>query len=131
MGKIYIRTKGFISNKLLHRKQMTVEVLHKGKGTVPKKEVQEKLAAMFRVKDASTVIAFGFKTKFGASISTGTAVIYDNSTFCKRFEPRYRLLRNGLATKKTGSRKQRKEKKNRMAKYRGITKINGPTKKKS
>merc|ERR1712080_101447 len=41
----------------------------------------------------------------------------------KKFEPRYRLVRNGLATKlDKKSRKQRKELKNRQKKVRGIKK---------
>lgn len=37
----------------------------------------------------------------------------------KKFEPKYRLQRKGLYEKPKGSRKQRKEKKNRLKKFRG------------
>ena len=37
----------------------------------------------------------------------------------KKFEPKYRLQRAGLYEKPKGSRKQRKEKKNRVKKVRG------------
>jgi small subunit ribosomal protein S24e len=79
--------------------------------------------------------------------SSGFALIYDSADALKRFEPKHRLVavratfrkgddapadltqiwpwparrwaQAGLATKREGSRKQRKEKKNRMKKFRG------------
>merc|ERR1712080_428893 len=61
--------------------------------------------------------------QFGGGKSTGFALIYDTMDFAKKFEPKYRLLRQGLVEPKTrGSRKQRKEKKNRTKKVRGIAK---------
>ena len=66
---------------------------------------------------------FGFKTQFGGGKSTGFALIYDTMDFAKKFEPRYRLQRQGIVEAKTrGSRKQRKEKKNRTKKVRGTAK---------
>eukprot|EP01004_Peranema_trichophorum_P010144 NODE_8904_length_635_cov_28.955078_g8279_i0.p1 GENE.NODE_8904_length_635_cov_28.955078_g8279_i0~~NODE_8904_length_635_cov_28.955078_g8279_i0.p1 ORF type:complete len:141 (+),score=25.98 NODE_8904_length_635_cov_28.955078_g8279_i0:171-593(+) len=118
--KISIRTRRFLTNRLLNRRQFVVEVEHPGKGTVPRKDVQAKIGEMFKVKDAEkTVVVFNLKTHFGGGKSTGFGLIYDNASFCKRYEPKYRLLRMGLAKKKEGSRKQRKEKKNKMKKYRG------------
>merc|ERR1719445_1297597 len=69
------------------------------------------------------VFTFGFKTQFGGGKSTGFALIYDTMDFAKKFEPKCRLVRQGVAEAKTrGSRKQRKEKKNRTKKVRGIAK---------
>ena len=49
-------------------------------------------------------------------------MIYDNSTVQKKFEPRHRLIKAGLASAKTGARKQKKELKNRLKKLRGLKK---------
>ncbi|MPC27098.1 40S ribosomal protein S24 [Portunus trituberculatus] len=39
-----IRTRKFLTNRLLNRKQMVVDVLHPNRATVPKTEIREKLA---------------------------------------------------------------------------------------
>jgi len=71
------------------------------------------------VAEVSTVILFGFRTDFGGGKSTGFALIYDSVEDAKKFEPKYRLARVGLAKKREGSRKQIKEKKNRSKKVWG------------
>jgi hypothetical protein len=54
------------------------------------------------------VSVFGFKTHFGGGKSTGFALIYDSAEAMKKFEPRYRLVRYGMATKvEKASRQQR------------------------
>eukprot|EP00993_Chasmostoma_nieuportense_P005618 NODE_6239_length_557_cov_58.483721_g6074_i0.p1 GENE.NODE_6239_length_557_cov_58.483721_g6074_i0~~NODE_6239_length_557_cov_58.483721_g6074_i0.p1 ORF type:complete len:144 (-),score=32.36 NODE_6239_length_557_cov_58.483721_g6074_i0:71-502(-) len=130
--KIYVRTKRFTNNRLLQRKQFIVEVDHPGRGTVPKREICTHLARMFFVQDVATVVVFGFRTKFGGGKSTGYGLVYDNLTVLKKIEPTYRLIRAGMVAKTEKARKQRKEKKNRMAKFRGLKKITGaePPKKK-
>jgi len=85
---------------------------------------------MFKVSDDNTITVFGFKTQFGGGLARGYGLIYDNVSFSKKYEPRYRLVRNGLASKKEGARKQRKEKKNRAKKFRGIRRMKGGAKKK-
>lgn len=51
---------------------------------------------------------FGFRTQFGGGKSTGFALIYDSHEAMKKFEPRYRLIRIGAATKiEKPSRQQR------------------------
>ncbi|MBW0490851.1 hypothetical protein O181_030566 [Austropuccinia psidii MF-1] len=68
------------------------------------------------------VIVFGFRTQFGGGKSTGFALIYDTKEALK-FEPKYRLVRFGLAEKKPAvARKLRKERKNRAKKFRGTQK---------
>merc|ERR1712032_553386 len=92
--------------------------LHPGKATVSKADVREKLAKMYSCT-ADRCFTFGFKTQFGGGKSTGFALIYDTMDFAKKFEPKYRLRRQGVIEAKTrGSRKQRKEKKNRTKKVR-------------
>jgi len=50
-------------------------------------------------------------------------LVYDDEESQKKFEPRYRLVRSGLAEKVVkASRKLRKERKNRSKKVRGKAK---------
>lgn len=110
-----------MTNRLLARKQMVVDVLHPGQASVKKVDIREKLAKMFKCTP-DVVFCFGFKTNFGGGKSTGFALIYDTLELAKKFEPNYRLARHGLYEKKTQTRKQRKERKNRMKKVRGTKK---------
>ncbi|GAA6018104.1 hypothetical protein JCM10207_006082 [Rhodosporidiobolus poonsookiae] len=121
-GAVTIRTRKFLTNRLLQRKQMVVDVLHPTRANVSKDELRDKLAAMYKApKDQ--VIVFGFRTQFGGGKSTGFALIYDSKEALK-FEPRYRLVRFGLAEKKErAGRKLRKERKNRAKKFRGTEKV--------
>jgi small subunit ribosomal protein S24e len=45
----------------------------------------------------------------GGGRTTGFGLVYDNQDALKKFEPRYRLIRAGLAEKKKRSRKQWKD----------------------
>ena len=68
------------------------------------------------------IFCFGLRTQFGGGRTTGFALIYETLDYAKKFEPKYRLVRNGLATREKIARKQRKERKNRMKKIRGVKK---------
>merc|ERR1711911_214528 len=103
-----IRTRKFMTNRLLARRQMVVDVLHPGRATVPKKEISDKLAKMYKTTP-DVGACFGFRTHFGGGKTTGFALVYD---------------------KKKVSRKQRKERKNRMKKVRGTKKAKVGTGKK-
>ncbi|KAI8928609.1 ribosomal protein L23/L15e core domain-containing protein, partial [Entophlyctis helioformis] len=118
---VTIRTRKFLTNRLLQRKQMIVDVLHPGRPNVAKSELREKLGKIYKT-DTENIFVFGFKTAFGGGKSTGFALIYDSLDAAKKFEPKYRLVRHGLAESQKVSRKQRKEKKNRAKKFRGTTK---------
>ena len=77
-----IRTRKFLTNRLLQRKQMVVDVLHPTRANVSKDELRDKLAAMYKApKDQ--VIVFGFRTQFGGGKSTGFALIYDSKEALK------------------------------------------------
>ncbi|BBM98081.1 small subunit ribosomal protein S24e [Marchantia polymorpha subsp. ruderalis] len=117
-----VRTRKFMTNRLLARKQFVIDVLHPGRPNVSKAELKEKLAKVYEVRDAQTIFVFGFRTQFGGGKSTGFGLIYDNLDSAKKYEPKYRLIRNGLATKVEKSRKQVKERKNRAKKLRGTKK---------
>ncbi|XP_015915084.1 small ribosomal subunit protein eS24 isoform X1 [Parasteatoda tepidariorum] len=118
---VTLRTKKFMSNRLLCRKQMVVDVFHPNKGSVPKTEIREKLAKLYKTTP-DLIFCFGFRTQFGGGKSSGFALIYDTLDFAKKFEPKYRLIRNGFGERQKTGRKQRKERKNRMKKVRGTKK---------
>ncbi|KAJ8102181.1 40S ribosomal protein S24-A [Lipomyces tetrasporus] len=112
----------FLRNALLARRQMVVDVLHPSRANVSKDEIRDRLATLYKTeKDAVSV--FGFRTQFGGGKSTGFALIYDSVDDLKKFEPAYRLVRIGQATKvEKASRQQRKQRKNRDKKTRGTGK---------
>lgn len=116
-----IRTRKFKSNRLLSRRQMIVDVLHSDRASLSKKDIREKVAQLYRTTP-DLVFCFGFNTNFGGGKSTGFALIYDTLDFAKKFEPRYRLARQGVVEPEKTARKQRKERKNRMKKVRGTKK---------
>jgi small subunit ribosomal protein S24e len=118
-----IRTRKFMTNRLLSRRQFVVDVLHPGRATVSKSEIKDKLASMYDVRDSQAIFVFGFRTQFGGGKSTGFGLIYDDVKAATRFEPKHRLIRQGLATKVDKSRKQIKERKNRTKKLRGTKKV--------
>ena len=136
---VQIRTRKFIRNALLARRQFVVDVIHPDRANVSKAELQEKLGEMYKVSEVNRIMLFGFRTKFGGEYffviqmwvishrrvlkggsSTGFALIYDSIEDAKKFEPKHRLARVGLAKKREGSRKQIKEKKNRDKKVFGV-----------
>ncbi|EIW64678.1 40S ribosomal protein S24 [Trametes versicolor FP-101664 SS1] len=120
---VTIRTRKFITNRLLARRQFIVDVLHPNRPNVSKSELSERLAAIYKT-DKLRVVTFGLKTAFGGGRSTGFGLIYDDEPSQRKFEPKHRLIRSGLTTAppKT-NRKLRKERKNRAKKLRGTKKV--------
>ena len=108
-----------------------IDVIHPKRANVPKKEVRETLAKQFKVKDDKTVFVFGFKTAFGGQKSTGFATLYDSFADALDTEPKYRLVRSGQGKKKEGSRKSRKDVKNKRLRLFGTAKDKGKKKRKS
>ncbi|CAN6602465.1 small ribosomal subunit protein eS24B [Trichomonascus vanleenenianus] len=116
---VTIRTRKFIRNPLLGRRQFVIDVLHPGRANVSKDELREKLAAVYKA-DKDAVSVFGFRTQYGGGKSTGFGLVYDSPEALKKFEPRYRLVRYGLAEKiEKVSKQQRAQKKNRGLKIFG------------
>eukprot|EP00344_Euplotes_crassus_P011395 CAMPEP_0196998568 /NCGR_PEP_ID=MMETSP1380-20130617/3927_1 /TAXON_ID=5936 /ORGANISM="Euplotes crassus, Strain CT5" /LENGTH=133 /DNA_ID=CAMNT_0042415183 /DNA_START=33 /DNA_END=434 /DNA_ORIENTATION=+ len=123
-----LRTRKFLTNRLLQRKQFVLDVIHPGRANVSRDELREKLAKMYKAeKDAVSV--FGLKTAFGGGKSTGFGLVYDNLEAFKKFEPTYRQIRNGMGSRSGVARKQRKERKNRAKKVRGVKKAKVTAKK--
>lgn len=83
------------------------DILHPGRANISKEELREKLGSMYKAgKDQISV--FGLRTQFGGGKTTGFALIYDSPEAMKKFEPAYRLIRVGMATKvERASRQQR------------------------
>merc|ERR1711990_1218916 len=121
-GAVTVRTKKFVTNRLLQRKQFVCEVIHPGLAGVSKTDLKEKIAKLYKVADPSCILLYGFKVAFGGGRSTGFGMVYDSLVAAKKFEPKYRLTRFGMGKAKGVARKQRKEKKNRAKKVRGAKK---------
>ncbi|XP_036201800.1 40S ribosomal protein S24-like [Myotis myotis] len=120
---VTIWTRKFMTNRLLQRKQMVIEVLHPGKATGPRTEIREKLAKMCKTTP-DVIFVFGIKIHFGGDKTTGFGMIFDSLDYAKKKEPKHRLARHSLYEKKKTSRKQRQERKNRTKKVRGTAKAN-------
>merc|ERR1712004_225107 len=121
-GTVTVRTRKYMTNRLLARRQMVVDILHPNRASVPKTEIREKLAKMYKCT-ADRIFAFGFRTNFGGGKTSGFALIYDSMDQAKKFEPKFRLRRQGViepAAKPPEN--KRRGRKNRMKKVRGIKK---------
>merc|ERR1711892_624771 len=104
---ITVRTRKFMTNRLLQRKQMIVDIIHPNSATPKKPEVRESLAKNYKTT-ADCIIAFGFKTIFGGGKTSGFALIYDSVEAANKVEKK--------------SRKQRKELRNRQKRVKGTKK---------
>ncbi|KAI9791716.1 MAG: hypothetical protein M1816_003526 [Peltula sp. TS41687] len=125
---ITLRTRKFLRNPLLQRKQMVVDVLHPNRPNVSKDDLRTKLSEMYKV-DKKQVSVFGFRTAYGGGKSTGFALLYDSLEALKKFEPHYRLVRIGEGKKiEKASRQQRKQRKNRAKEFRGTAKSKAASK---
>ncbi len=111
-----------MTNPVVGRKQFIVDVHHPGLANVSKKDLREKLAAMYKVKDQDLCILHGFRTAYGGNKSTGLCLIYTERETMMKFEPKYRLERIGLYKKPETSRQQRHQRKRRALKVRGTKK---------
>merc|ERR1712216_771319 len=128
-GTVTIRPRKFLTNRLLERRQMILDVHHPGLATPDKEQLAEMLAEYLSkakghkaVKEATVI--FGTKTVFGGGKSSCFALVYDSVDAAKKHEPKHRLIRAGHIEKPALNiaRKQRKEKKNREKKFRGTRK---------
>lgn len=90
MAKMNILLQSFFSYSI--SSLQVVDVLHPGRPTVPKTEVREKLARMYKTTP-DVIFCFGFQTAFGGGKTTGFALVYDSLDFAKKLEPKYRLVR--------------------------------------
>jgi len=119
-GQVTVRTRKLMRNPLLNRRQFVVDVIHPGRKPVSKKELREHIAKLHKAESSATVVVYGFQTTFGGGRSTGFGLIYDSLEDLKKFEPRYRLLRIELGTKKTRTRKAWKDLKKKKRETWGV-----------
>lgn len=121
--ELVIRTRKFLRNKLLDRRQFMIDVYSPDLSNASKKEIAELVAKKFKTA-VENVVLFGFKSKFGGGRATGFGLIYDSKDSLTKFEPRARLQRAGLVDKKAGKgRRLKKEHKNKTKKLRGKAKL--------
>ena len=83
-----------MTNRLLQRKQRVTDVLHPGKATVPKTEIQEKLAKMYKTTP-DVIFVFRFRTHFGGGKTTGFGMICDSVDYARKNKPKRRHARHG------------------------------------
>merc|ERR1712188_333750 len=128
-GTITIRPRKLLTNRLLQRRQMILDVHHPGMATPDKEKLKTMLAeylskAKGHKASAEATVIFGMKTCFGGGKSTCFALAYDSVDAAKKHEPKHRLIQAGHIEKPgiQVGRKQRKEKKNREKKFRGTRK---------
>merc|ERR1711970_892583 len=120
---VSVRTRQYMSNRLLNRKQMIVDIAHGDNATPSGKVLREKLANMYKATP-DCVIVYGLQTKFGGGSTTGFAHVYDSLDYLKKNEVRFRQVRAGQAAKlEKKARQQRKQLKNRKKKVRGTKKM--------
>merc|ERR1712139_547344 len=128
-GTVTIRPRKLLTNRLLQRRQMILDVHHAGLATPNKETLKEMISEYLSKakghkasKEATSI--FGIKTVFGGGKSSCFALVYDSVDAAKKHEPKHRLIRAGHADKPelNVARKQRKEKKNREKKFRGTRK---------
>merc|ERR1712178_174703 len=123
-GTVTIRPRKLLTNRLLQRRQMILDVHHPGLATPDKEMLKNMIAEYLSKANAEATVIFGMKTKFGGGRSSCFALVYDSVDSAKKFEPQHRLIRSGHAERPgtVVARKQRKEKKNREKKFRGTRK---------
>merc|ERR1712230_289165 len=125
-GTVTIRPRKLLTNRLLCRRQMILDVHHPGLATPDKEKLKEMIAeylskAKGHKADKGATVIFGMKTKFGGGRSSCFALVYDSVDAAKKYEPKHRLIRSGFQNKPelvVG----RKERKNREKKFRGTRK---------
>ncbi|KAK6039428.1 Ribosomal protein S24e [Cooperia oncophora] len=91
----------YVSSSFCRMLEQVVEVLHPGRATVPKTDIREKIAKMYKTTP-DVVIPFGFQSAIGGGKTKGFALVYDTLDYAKKFEPKHRLIRterNGIPMK--------------------------------
>merc|ERR1711981_1093145 len=122
MSGINVRTRKYMTNRLLNRKQMVVDVNHSELATPAKKTISDSLAKMYKAA-SDCIVVYGLHTAYGGGKTTGFANIYDSLDYMKKHEKRSNLVRLGQAEKiDKKARQQRKQLKNRKKKVRGTKK---------
>merc|ERR1711973_628466 len=100
-----------MTNRLLNRKQMVVDIHHGDKATPSRKVIGEQLAKMYK-STPDCVVVYGVNTN-----------ICDSLDYLKKNAPRHQQIKLGHAEKiEKKARQQRKQLKNRKKKVKGTKK---------
>jgi small subunit ribosomal protein S24e len=121
MADYTVRTRKVMTNKLLHRKQMVVEVIHPGLPNASRELLREKLSKFYKVRP-DQVMVYGLRTVFGGGHTSGFALVYDTKEHLLKTEPKHKLKRDKYVDYKRVGRKLKKERKNKQKKIRGTGK---------
>ena len=98
--KFILYARKIVSNPLLRRKQIQVELIHPDQGNISKASIKAKLATMFKTKEESIAI-FGLKGQFGGGRSTGFALMYDNLDTRKKMDSKIKISREMASSLKS------------------------------
>jgi small subunit ribosomal protein S24e len=96
--KVTILIREFMTNRLLHRKQMVISILHLGKAIVPKTEIWGERAKIYKTIP-DVFFLFEFRTHFGGNKTTGFGTIYDSLDYAMKNKHKHRFARHGLDEK--------------------------------
>merc|ERR1712088_226046 len=119
---VSVRTRKYMSNRLLNRRQMVVDITHGELATPSRKTITTQIAKMYKAPE-DCIVVYGLHTSFGGGKSTGFCNIYDSLDFLKKSENRPMQVRLGLCEKLSKkARQQRKQLKNRKLRVRGTAK---------
>jgi small subunit ribosomal protein S24e len=130
---VIIRVRKFISNKLLSRRQMLLDIVHPDVASVSRNQLKTDLAKKFKT-DEKNIVVYGLKTQYGGGRSVGFCLVYENHQYLLKYEPKNRLRKLGILPKRTTAiRKSNKELKGKILRTRGkersklkVTKKGGP-----
>ena len=104
---VTIRTRKLRVNKVLSRKELTVEIYHEGKPNVSKAELKDLISKKYGW-DEKNLIIFGLRTAFGGNRTIGFCYCYDSHQQLVKFEPDYQLRRLAIIPKRNPKRKAEK-----------------------
>ena len=118
MSKATLRIRKYIQNKLLDRKQFVVDLQHPGDKAPTRDEIKEQVSKTLH-SNKDLIVIFGLHTVFGGGRTTGFGFVYDSKDALTKYEPKHRLIKAGLATKGTKTRRMRKNDRKRKVKVWG------------
>ena len=87
-----------MTNRLMQRKQMVLDVIHPNRPNASRAELQEKLGELYKTPKEQCFV-FGLRTHYGGGRSTGFALIYDSQEALK-LEATFRLVRVRILERK-------------------------------
>jgi small subunit ribosomal protein S24e len=93
VGKVIIKLTMIRDNRVIGRKEVTVEVWHAGLPTPSRLQLREEVAKALGV-DVKQVYVIRVVTEYGRHRSIIEAHVYDDPTVGERVEPLYVKLRN-------------------------------------